>query len=276
MSDLVYRLRAAIAGQPVSIPESGFSATIQSQTVVQALLTEAANRIEEVENSESRMARRALEEGIDWLKEDRDEWKARALAAELHGPQARQAVLAADAGHAALGFHPKALGEDGPAAQAEALKLYAAWQAPSADRGKSSPATRRDVRAYFDRFRRTTTWQKKAPRTREDYERAWKHIDAWRPAPAADALAHGHHQDHARTTARVRRPPRKDRLAERAASHHQVAEGAAGRRRGAPAAGLRLAGRQAGQPAAQGPLAIWLGAEIEGWRPAPPSRNSKA
>lgn len=83
----------------------------------------------------------------------------------------------------ALGFEPKALGDDGPEAQAEALKFYAAWQKAKADQGKVTDYPAGTFGAYFDRFRRTTAWAKKSQRTREDYLRAWKHIDTWRPAP---------------------------------------------------------------------------------------------
>lgn len=82
-----------------------------------------------------------------------------------------------------MGFEPKALGPDTPASQAQALKLYEAWLKAKAERGKVTSYPPGTFGAYFDRFKRTTTYAKKAVRTREDYERAWVHIDAWRPAP---------------------------------------------------------------------------------------------
>jgi integrase len=89
----------------------------------------------------------------------------------------------------ALGFMPKSLGDDGPAAHAEALKLAAAWDQAKANRGKVTDYPAGSFGAYFDRFKRTKTWAKKAPRTREDYERAWKHMDSWRPKPDRPTLS---------------------------------------------------------------------------------------
>lgn len=88
-----------------------------------------------------------------------------------------------------LGFHPKPLGEDGPAAQAEALKLYAAWIKAKAEHGKVTSYPPGTFGGFWDRFRHTKTWEKKGHRTREDYERAWKHIDAWRPAADKPTLS---------------------------------------------------------------------------------------
>lgn len=89
----------------------------------------------------------------------------------------------------ALGFRPKALGADSPEAQAEALRLYQTWERAKAERGRVTSYPPGSFGAYFDRFKRTITYHKKAPRTREDYERAWAHIDAWRPAPEAPTLS---------------------------------------------------------------------------------------
>ena len=86
-----------------------------------------------------------------------------------------------------LGFLPKPLGPDGPAAQAEALKLYAAWQKAQGERGQVTHYPAGTFGAYWDRLRGSklkpsTWWSKKSVRTREDYERGWRYIDAWRPA----------------------------------------------------------------------------------------------
>lgn len=80
-----------------------------------------------------------------------------------------------------MGFHPKALGEDGPEAQAEALKLYQAWLTAKGERKKVTSYPPGTFGAFFDRYKRTTSWAKKSPRTWDDYTRAWRYIDAWRP-----------------------------------------------------------------------------------------------
>jgi hypothetical protein len=94
----------------------------------------------------------------------------------------------------ALGFQPKALGEDGPAAQGEALRLYQAWMKAKGERGKVTTYPPGTFGAYWDRIRGSADkpsewWRKKGKRTREDYERAWVYIDAWRPAPEAHTLS---------------------------------------------------------------------------------------
>jgi hypothetical protein len=89
----------------------------------------------------------------------------------------------------ALGFLPKALGPDGPEAQALALKLAGEWDQARAEQGKVTDYPAGTFGAFYDRFKRTTVWAKKGPRTREDYDRAWKHIDAWRPAAGKPTLS---------------------------------------------------------------------------------------
>ena len=94
----------------------------------------------------------------------------------------------------ACGFQPKALGEDGPAAQAEALRLYQSWLKAKAERGKVTAYPPGTFGAYWDRIRGTADkpsewWRKKGKRTREDYERAWAYVDAWRPSPEAPTLS---------------------------------------------------------------------------------------
>lgn len=77
----------------------------------------------------------------------------------------------------ALGFEPKPLGPDGPAARAEATRLYDSWlttRSGAPVRTITYPAG--SFGAYFERFKRTKAYGRKAPRTREDYERAWKHL----------------------------------------------------------------------------------------------------
>jgi hypothetical protein len=77
----------------------------------------------------------------------------------------------------AAGFLPKPLGQDGPAAWAEADRLYRAWLAAKAKQARVTDYPPGSFGAYYDRFRRTKAWARKAPRTREDYERAWKHLE---------------------------------------------------------------------------------------------------
>lgn len=83
----------------------------------------------------------------------------------------------------ALGFLPKALGDDTPENQARALKLYEAWLESRETRGQVTTYPAGTFGAFWDRYRRTEAWSRKAPRTREDYERGWAYIDAWRPDP---------------------------------------------------------------------------------------------
>lgn len=82
-----------------------------------------------------------------------------------------------------MGFEPVALGDDGPSAQAEAMRLYKRWLEAKAERGRVTTYPAGTFGAYWDRFRRAAGYAKKAVRTREDYERAWAHIDVWRPSP---------------------------------------------------------------------------------------------
>jgi hypothetical protein len=94
----------------------------------------------------------------------------------------------------AMGFEPKALGPDGPEAHAEALKLAQAWDQARQDRGKVTDYPPGTFGAYWDRLRGSKQkpsawWAKKAKRTREDYERAWAHIDAWRPDKTKPTLS---------------------------------------------------------------------------------------
>lgn len=81
----------------------------------------------------------------------------------------------------ALGFQALALGLDGPESQGKALRLYQAWVRAKAEQSKVTDYPAGTFGAFFDRFKRTTSYAKKAVRTREDYERAWVHIDRWRP-----------------------------------------------------------------------------------------------
>lgn len=79
----------------------------------------------------------------------------------------------------ALGFAPMPLGPDGPAAWAKGQDLYAKWL-----KARAGEAVTREpvyppgsLGAYFQLYKaKAKAWRKKKPRTKEDYERAWKHI----------------------------------------------------------------------------------------------------
>lgn len=81
-----------------------------------------------------------------------------------------------------LGFSPTSCGPDGPAAWAKAEELNAAWDKRVAQ--PDQPVVMPTIKVWpagsigeaFDHYRATPEWTKKAPRTREDWERAWKHI----------------------------------------------------------------------------------------------------
>lgn len=79
----------------------------------------------------------------------------------------------------AYGFENVRCGVDGPGAWAVAKEWEERWQ--RARKGLEAP--RRKVYPKdsagdgFERFRRTNEWQKKPPRTREDWDRGWAYIE---------------------------------------------------------------------------------------------------
>lgn len=91
-----------------------------------------------------------------------------------------------------LGFVPVALGLDAVPAIKRAIDLNAAWDrvrkglapAPNAPVDPKNPEASEaatiypagSVGALFSRWRTTNIWARKAPRTREDYWRAWKRL----------------------------------------------------------------------------------------------------
>jgi hypothetical protein len=79
----------------------------------------------------------------------------------------------------AMGFQSRGLGQDGPAAWAEAWRLCEDWQ--RVRKGLAEPPARsypvHSIGWAWERFRRTETWAKKAPRTREDWDRGWRWIE---------------------------------------------------------------------------------------------------
>ncbi len=88
---------------------------------------------------------------------------------------------------AALGFKHVDCGQDGPMAWAIAQSWNERWDIARAshERGELVPVPTKLERAYlagslgegFARFRATRIWQKKKPRTRQDWERGWKLIE---------------------------------------------------------------------------------------------------
>ena len=82
---------------------------------------------------------------------------------------------------AQLGFKLVDCGQDGPQAWAVAQRWNERWDAVRA----GNPDVPEPAHIYpagslgeaFDRFKLTATWAAKKPRTREDWERGWKHID---------------------------------------------------------------------------------------------------
>lgn len=83
----------------------------------------------------------------------------------------------------ALGFRPTPCGPDGPTAWAKAEELNRAWdERGSAPEPKTAPPPPVEtwppgsIGEAFDVYRGTIEWSKKAPRTREDWERAWRYI----------------------------------------------------------------------------------------------------
>jgi GNAT superfamily N-acetyltransferase len=91
---------------------------------------------------------------------------------------------------AQLGFKLVDCGEDGPRAWAIAEgwnarwdETFARWRRGETDASATSPAAIERVYPTgsigegFASFRRSATWAKKKPRTREDWLRGWKHID---------------------------------------------------------------------------------------------------
>ena len=82
----------------------------------------------------------------------------------------------------ALGFRPVSCGPDGPSAWKKAEDLNSLWDKRSEQplQQVSIPTTPTwpagSIGEAFDVYRGTNEWAKKAPRTREDWERGWKYI----------------------------------------------------------------------------------------------------
>jgi hypothetical protein len=76
------------------------------------------------------------------------------------------------------GFEPVACGPDGPEAWQRAAECNARWKEYGAE--KARPITPLmpvgSLAEAFQRYRGTAEWGTKAPRTREEWERAWVHI----------------------------------------------------------------------------------------------------
>lgn len=164
----------------------------------------------------------------------------------------------------ALGFTAKALGPECPESIAEARKLADAW-----DDARSNPAGASRYPAgsfgdFYDSFRRTEKWKTKSLRTREDYERAWRHIQAWSPGrgkptlalTACVAITPDHCDAFAAHLSRTLSPAERFRTVKclKALLGNMVVRLRLGY--ASPAAKLT-------NPQARGRSAIWLGAEIE-------------
>ena len=82
----------------------------------------------------------------------------------------------------ALGFRPTPCGPDGPAAWAKAEELNRGWDARASEAQAPEPVPELErwpvgsIGEAFDVYRGTVEWSKKAPRTREDWERGWRYI----------------------------------------------------------------------------------------------------
>jgi len=86
------------------------------------------------------------------------------------------------------GFENIKCGPDGPGAWAIAKQWEERWQTARA--GQDYYARRvypkDSIGDAFERFRQTSEWAKKPPRTREDWERGWKYIEPWAAAHPRD------------------------------------------------------------------------------------------
>jgi len=74
----------------------------------------------------------------------------------------------------AAGFQHVSCGKDGPKARAEALKWVSRWNAFKAGQAVDLEAwPEGSLGEAFERFRSLGEWERKKPRTREDWERGW-------------------------------------------------------------------------------------------------------
>ena len=85
----------------------------------------------------------------------------------------------------AFGFQRVNCGKDGPFAWAIAETWARRWEQARRGDCVCAPKESNSSKVYppgsigeaFQRFRWTVEWAKKAPRTREDWERAWQHLE---------------------------------------------------------------------------------------------------
>lgn len=80
----------------------------------------------------------------------------------------------------AMGFLPKPLGPDGPESRAEATRLYEAWIKERDNPAPLSKYPEGSFGYFYDHYRTSRAWAKKKTRTREDYQRAWVHINSFK------------------------------------------------------------------------------------------------
>jgi hypothetical protein len=93
-----------------------------------------------------------------------------------------------------LGFESTPCGPDGPSAWAQAKQLADKWRDWSAEKDERKPSTPLpgSLAEAFLSYRRTKEWEKKAPRTREEWERAWARIEPFfgKSDPKTATLGH--------------------------------------------------------------------------------------
>lgn len=169
-----------------------------------------------------------------------------------------------------LGFLPKPLGDDAPPAHAEAAKLYAAWLKARDETPKTTNYPAGSLGEFYDRVTGKFTkqpvkwWRDLKPRSREDYTRAWVHIDAWRRRPESPLLSH--------TVLTRISTEDVETFAEHMEASHSPSERyrtvkSLKRLLGDAVVRLRLPvaspAAKLANPQARGRSAIWLGAEIE-------------
>lgn len=79
----------------------------------------------------------------------------------------------------AAGFEARSLGPDGPATWAEAQRLYVDWSLHRRGMAAAPPRTypMGSVGWAWERYRRMEAWAGKAPKTREEWDYAWRWIE---------------------------------------------------------------------------------------------------
>jgi hypothetical protein len=174
------------------------------------------------------------------------------------------------AGMRALGFLALALGPDNADARARAAKLYAEWLTAKGAAPKTTDYPAGTLGEFYDRITGKFTrqpvlwWKTMSVRGREDYTRAWKHIDAWSPGDKLPALSRmvltrittEHCETFYEHMAGARSPSERYRTIK---SLKRLLSDAYVRLK----LGADAPTRNLNNPQAKGRSAFWLGAEIE-------------